>query len=53
MDEDLRNTINKVFPKSDIPIVEELLKIINKDLSEKNKRNRINELDGILNKVTE
>jgi len=49
MDEELKNTIEKVFTVEEARIVEKMLEIVSKDMSESNAIKRLDQLESVLN----
>jgi len=53
MDQDIKRIINRVFSVDDSKVVEKMLELVNKDMSDVNRAKRINNLDYILSGTIE
>ncbi len=49
MDEDINRIIKKVFSEGDSKIIEDMLDVVNKDMSDTKMVKRMNDIDLILN----
>jgi hypothetical protein len=48
MDDDIRKILEKVFTVEDLGLIEEMLKVVNRNISDSQSRKRINELDELI-----
>lgn len=53
MDKDIKNIMGKVCSVSDIKVVEKMLEMVNKDISDGNKAKRLSNLEFILSGAVE
>ena len=53
MDEDIKQIIGKVCSASDTIVIEKMLEVVNKDISDTNRVKRLSNLDFILNGAVE